>query len=101
MREVSENSARRAIWQARKTPACFTPDMESRINKVYESKTRNKDYVMRLHQKDSSYVFAYYGKKNRYLCCPETKFEFFSNGLCVMSKDNAQGTATEHKYYEF
>lgn len=101
MKEVSENRAHREIWRARKNPATFTEEQVTRINKVYESKTRNKDYVMRVHLKDSAYVFAYYGRKNRYLCCPETKFEFFSNGYCVMTKDNAQGTSKEYKYYEF
>lgn len=101
MTEVSEMRAHREIWNARKNPAPFTPAQEFRIRKVYESKVRNKDEFMHLRLKGNAYEFAYYGKKNRHLCCPETRFEFFSNGYCVMTKDNAQGTSKERKYYLF
>lgn len=101
MTEISESRAMREIWRARKNPAAFTTEQEARINKVYESKTRNKDYVMRLRINGGVYTFSVCGKKNRYLFCPETKFEFFPNGYCVMTKDNAQGTDRTAKYYQY
>lgn len=101
MKEIAESRGRKMVWDAKQSPACFTEEQEERIRKVYESKTRNKSERMVLRLKGNVYVFAYYGKKNRYLCCPETRFEFYPNGICCMTKDNPQGTSKEYNYYQF
>lgn len=101
MREILESRATRLLWDAKRNPANFTPSQEFRIRQVYESKTRTKNDFMRLRLEGNAYEFSYFGKKNRYLNCPETHFVFYSNGVCQMSKDNAQGTRKEKKYYEY
>lgn len=101
MREITVNRGQRAVWEMRKKNLEFTPAQVLIINKVYEQKTRNKNEFMCLRLIGNAYEFAYYGKKNRYLCCPETRFKFYPNGVCEMSKDDAQGYNKEFKYYEY
>lgn len=78
----------------------FDDKIKGKIFCIYNRVVKNKDYYYHLYKKDGKYEFSYYGKKNKYLCCPETKYIFYPDFYCV-SKDNAACDKKEVKYYEY
>lgn len=76
----------------------YMPETTEKIKSIFEKVTKNKSYFLNLKQKDKVYTFSYYGRKNRFLTCPETKYTFYPDFYSI-TKDDSSGYKRETKYY--
>lgn len=76
----------------------YTDKVMTNIQSIYNRVTKNKSEYTELKQIDGVFTFSFWAKKNKHLCCPETKYTLYHEHYCV-SKDNATGERKDTKYY--
>lgn len=76
----------------------YSTETTEKIKTIFEKATKNKSYFLNLKLKDNVYTFSYYGRKNRYLTCPETKYNFYPDFYSI-TKEDVSGCKKDTKYY--